>query len=235
VSQSSDPANDALFGAGLCGSAPAGSYQDRCGYGPRLPLLAISPFARRNYVDHSITDQSSILRFIEDNWGTGRLGNQSFDAKAGSLNGMLAFGHHKHAGRLILDPATGQPKHGSTSRGSCSGPRARAVARGAVQRADSMVACEPYTSATDQDRREMLEAIGVSSIDELFDHIPEAVRLGRPLELPDGKPETEVYDRLSPWPRATRTPRPRRASWAPACTTTTCRRSSTRSPAAPSS
>jgi glycine dehydrogenase subunit 1 len=43
----------------------------------------------------------------------------------------------------------------------------------------------------------MLEAIGVSSIDELFDHIPEAVRLGRPLELPDGKPETEVYDRLS--------------------------------------
>ena len=43
----------------------------------------------------------------------------------------------------------------------------------------------------------MLEAVGVSSIDELFDDIPEAVRLGRPLELPDGKPETEVYDRLS--------------------------------------
>ena len=43
----------------------------------------------------------------------------------------------------------------------------------------------------------MLEAVGVSSIDELFDHLPEAVRLGRPLELPDGKPETEVYDRLS--------------------------------------
>ena len=60
-------------------------YQDRCGYGPRLPLLVVSPFARQNYVDHSITDQSSILRFIEDNWGTGRLGNQSFDAKAGSL------------------------------------------------------------------------------------------------------------------------------------------------------
>ena len=43
----------------------------------------------------------------------------------------------------------------------------------------------------------MLDAIGVSSIDELFDVIPEAVRLGRSLELPDGKPETEVYDRLS--------------------------------------
>jgi glycine dehydrogenase subunit 1 len=43
----------------------------------------------------------------------------------------------------------------------------------------------------------MLEAIGVGSIDELFEDIPEGLRLGRPLELPDGKPETEVYDRLS--------------------------------------
>jgi glycine cleavage system P protein (glycine dehydrogenase) subunit 1 len=43
----------------------------------------------------------------------------------------------------------------------------------------------------------MLDAIGVASIDELFEDIPEALRLGRPLDLPDGKPETEVYDRLS--------------------------------------
>src|SRR3954454_14349271 len=43
----------------------------------------------------------------------------------------------------------------------------------------------------------MLDAIGVESIDQLFDDIPEELRLGRPLELPDGKPETEVYDRLS--------------------------------------
>ena len=50
----------------------------------------------------------------------------------------------------------------------------------------------------------MLEAIGVSSIDELFEVIPEAVRLGRPLELPDGKPETEVYDRLAGSRRAER-------------------------------
>jgi glycine dehydrogenase subunit 1 len=53
-----------------------------------------------------------------------------------------------------------------------------------------------YTSATDADRREMLEAIGASSIDELFDAVPEAVRLGRPLDLPPGKPEQEVYTRL---------------------------------------
>ena len=53
-----------------------------------------------------------------------------------------------------------------------------------------------YTSATDADRQEMLEAIGASSIDELFDAVPEAVRLGRPLDLPPGKPEQEVYTRL---------------------------------------
>jgi glycine cleavage system P protein (glycine dehydrogenase) subunit 1 len=54
-----------------------------------------------------------------------------------------------------------------------------------------------YTSATENDRQEMLEAIGVASIDELFEDIPKALRLDRPLELPDGKPETEVYDRLA--------------------------------------
>ncbi len=54
-----------------------------------------------------------------------------------------------------------------------------------------------YTSATDNDRREMLDQIGVESIDELFEDIPEGMRLGRPLALPDGMPETEVYDRLA--------------------------------------
>jgi len=52
-----------------------GGYQTRCGYGPRQPLLVISPFAKRNFVDHTVTDQSSVLRFIEDNWETGRIGN----------------------------------------------------------------------------------------------------------------------------------------------------------------
>src|SRR5829696_7407437 len=50
-----------------------------------------------------------------------------------------------------------------------------------------------YTSA---DRKEMLDAIGVDSIDALFDAVPEGVRLGRPLDLPLGKPEPEVYARL---------------------------------------
>lgn len=33
---------------------------------PRLPFLVISPYAKRNYVDHAVNDQTSILRFIED-------------------------------------------------------------------------------------------------------------------------------------------------------------------------
>jgi glycine dehydrogenase subunit 1 len=53
-----------------------------------------------------------------------------------------------------------------------------------------------YTSATDADREAMLEAIGAGSLDELFADIPEDLRLGRALELPDGLPESEVYDRL---------------------------------------
>src|SRR4051812_3416020 len=53
-----------------------------------------------------------------------------------------------------------------------------------------------YTSATDPDRKEMLDTIGVSSIDDLFEQIPEDVRLGRPLDLPDGKSEDEVNRHL---------------------------------------
>src|SRR3954464_13891766 len=53
-----------------------------------------------------------------------------------------------------------------------------------------------YTSATDADRREMLDAIGVESIDALFAAVPEGVRLGRALDLPPGKPEPEVYKRI---------------------------------------
>jgi len=109
VSQSSDVNHDALSDVGMCGENATGGYQDRCGYGPRLPLLVVSPFAKRNFVDHSVTDQSSILRFIEDNWHTGQIGDDSFDAKAGSLENMFNFSRHHHdARRLFLNPKTGE-------------------------------------------------------------------------------------------------------------------------------
>src|ERR1700754_4006681 len=54
-----------------------------------------------------------------------------------------------------------------------------------------------YTSITDQNLSEMLATIGVGSVAELFDRqIPASVRLGRPLDLPPGMAEQEVYAHL---------------------------------------
>jgi len=50
-----------------------------------------------------------------------------------------------------------------------------------------------YTSITPRDLEQMLAAIGVGSVEELFDRqIPEAVRLRRALDLPAGMPEQDV-------------------------------------------
>jgi len=117
VNQSATAA-DALSGTGLCGSGAAASpginqgtlhAQGRCGYGPRLPLLVISPWARRNFVDHTMTDQTSVLRFIEDNWlGGERIGAGSFDTIANPINSMFYFTDGPlNAGQYILDPNSG--------------------------------------------------------------------------------------------------------------------------------
>lgn len=86
--------------------------EGRMGHGPRLPLMVISPYAKANYVDHSITNQSSVLRFIEDNWNLGRIGGGSFDAIAGSINDMFEFRNGPANGPLILNPDSGQPVGG---------------------------------------------------------------------------------------------------------------------------
>ena len=104
VHQSNTP-DDALFGPGNCGTPSGKAFNGRCGYGPRQPFLLISPWARRNYVDHTVTDQSSVLRFIEDNWDLGRLGGQSSDAIAGSILNMFDFDeHHSRSPKLLLNP-----------------------------------------------------------------------------------------------------------------------------------
>ncbi len=118
VNQSTD-ATDALTGPGSCGNGatalagPNSAHaQARCGYGPRLPFLVISPYAKANFVDHTVTDQTSIIRFIEDNWLNGqRIGSGSFDALANSIANMLDFTVKPGilGGRLLLDPTTGQP------------------------------------------------------------------------------------------------------------------------------
>jgi phospholipase C len=116
VNQSSTSA-DALTGPGACGSGtaalagPDGDHvQGRCGYGPRLPLMVISPWAKQNYVDHTLTDQSSIIRFVEDNWlGGKRIGQGSFDSVAGSINNMFDFTDRPNTRPFLLNPSTGEP------------------------------------------------------------------------------------------------------------------------------
>jgi phospholipase C len=112
VNSSKDPKLDALGGPGACGSgASLADMQDRCAYGPRLPLVIISPLARVNYIDHHVADQSSLIRFVEDNWNLGRIGNGSLDALAGSVTGSLDFTHADATPRrLILDPDSGEPR-----------------------------------------------------------------------------------------------------------------------------
>ncbi len=92
----------------------------RCGYGTRVPLLVISPFAKKNFIDHTLTDQSSVLRFIEDNWlNSARIQpGASFDTIAGSIESMFDFsgsavvtgpGSQRASGvrTLYLDPKSG--------------------------------------------------------------------------------------------------------------------------------
>ncbi|MFD7917693.1 phospholipase C [Streptomyces sp. NPDC059740] len=110
------------------GPAPAGGYADRCGPGTRQPLLVISPWSKVNHVDHTATEQTSITKFIEDNWGTGRIGDHSFDARAGKLDSMFDFRHPNNRQVLLKQDgsvaSTGPvPDHPATGGGSGTRPQ----------------------------------------------------------------------------------------------------------------
>ena len=110
ITGSQDPSNDVAPCSTVTAWLAVGEG-DRCGYGPRLPLVVISPYAPENYVSHNLTDTSSIIKFIEQNWLRGEeIGNGSFDTIAGSLDapgGVLDFSQKPHKTPLILNPATG--------------------------------------------------------------------------------------------------------------------------------
>jgi phospholipase C len=71
----------------------------------------VSPFAKRNFIDHSLIDQTSILRFIEDNWLSGERiqPGGSMDTIAEKLDSMFDFDRRDsdQPGKLILNPTTG--------------------------------------------------------------------------------------------------------------------------------
>jgi phospholipase C len=108
---------------GFCNSAPSllgitgtTPVQGRCGYGPRLPLLVISPWAKKNFVDNTVTDQSSVTRFIEDVFlGSARIGGGSTDLSAGSLMSMFNFTSTvaPNPNVVVLNPTTGAVTSGN--------------------------------------------------------------------------------------------------------------------------
>jgi phospholipase C len=120
---------DVLNGAGVCISATAAANalpgvsattlhaQGRCGYGPRLPLMVISPWANKNAVDSTVTDQSSIPRFIEDVFlSSQRIGGGSFDSIAGPLTNMFNFTNGAvipNPNVVLLNPTTGAVTSGN--------------------------------------------------------------------------------------------------------------------------
>ncbi len=105
---------DQLNGNGVCGTGAADAgvngqpVNGRCGPGVRIPLVVISPWAKQNYVDHTMLDQASVLRFIEDNWlGGQRIGGGSYDAFAGDLRSLFDFVSKPNSTPLYLDPTLG--------------------------------------------------------------------------------------------------------------------------------
>jgi phospholipase C len=99
LSTSATPANPGnIPTSGVCGTPGSGALAARCGYGPRLPFLVIPLWAKTNFVDHTPTDQTSSLLFIEENWGLESIdefeklsGQGSFDRLAGTVMNMFDF------------------------------------------------------------------------------------------------------------------------------------------------
>jgi phospholipase C len=108
VTNPSQTSADALTGTNQCGTGTTylGNEQGRCGYGPRLPLLVISPYAQQDDVSHTLTDQSSVTKFIEDNWSLGQIPGSAANV-AGSLDDLFDFQGPK-APKVFLDNGTGQ-------------------------------------------------------------------------------------------------------------------------------
>jgi phospholipase C len=110
----------------FCNSAPTlggvtttSPVQGRCGHGPRLPLLVISPWAKANYIDNTPTDQSSVIHFIEDVFlGSQRLPAGSYDAGSGTLMNMFNFTNvaaPPSPNPVYLSPTTGMVCSPSTT------------------------------------------------------------------------------------------------------------------------
>jgi phospholipase C len=72
---------------------------DRYGYGFRVPAILVSAYAKRGHVDHTTLDFTSVLKFIEDNWGVRPLSTR--DAKANSIVSAFDFANGPREPRFL--------------------------------------------------------------------------------------------------------------------------------------
>lgn len=74
---------------------------DQFGFGPRVPLLIISPFAKKGFVSHTVYEFSSFLKFVEERYSLQPLGDR--DAKANDMLDSFDF-NQQSLPALILQP-----------------------------------------------------------------------------------------------------------------------------------
>ncbi len=87
---------------------------DEYGYGFRVPTLLVSPYARRGFVDHTQLDHTSMLKYIETNWGIPPLAER--DANANNFLSAFDFSSPPRSPVFIpgtrLVPKSGvEPRH----------------------------------------------------------------------------------------------------------------------------
>lgn len=102
------------YGGWFDPEAPA--HVDDAGLGMRLPLLIISPYARKSYVDHTPYEHGTILKFVEDIFGLRRLA--ASDKRARPPNDAFDFSQNPRkfvpinaplgANYFLQEPADGQ-------------------------------------------------------------------------------------------------------------------------------
>ncbi len=80
---------------------------DVYGYGPRVPMIVISPFAKRGHISHYTYDFTSVLKFIEERWGMPHL--TARDHRANDMRDCFDFDQTSYPPVVISIPTTGIP------------------------------------------------------------------------------------------------------------------------------
>lgn len=80
---------------------------DDQGYGFRVPAFLVSAYARKGYIDSTVLDYTSILKFIEDNWSLAPLAAR--DAKANSIASAFDFSQAPRPPRIINSQRNTEP------------------------------------------------------------------------------------------------------------------------------